>query len=67
MPQAITPEMVSRAEDGSMSEEFIPAVEGAEMYFAYVKCSDGVARLCILDGGRWRLATAQEMMSMLQN
>ena len=67
MPQAITPEMVSNAEDGTMSEEFIPAVEGAEMYFAYVKCADGVARLCILDGGRWRIATSNEMFSMLQS
>ncbi|CAL9955798.1 hypothetical protein VPHD518_0012 [Vibrio phage D518] len=67
MPQAITPEMLNNTDDASMSEEFIPAVEGAEMYFAYVKCPDGVARLCILDGGRWRIATSEEMFRMLQN
>lgn len=66
MPQTITQEMLTGAHDNNMSEEFIPAVEGAELYFAYVKCHDNVKRLCILDGGKWRLATAEEMLQMIQ-
>lgn len=64
MPQKlnITAEQVQDAQ--KQSEEMIPTVEGAKSYFAYVDYH-GTGILCILDGGKWRPTTRDEMTRLL--
>lgn len=66
MPQYIKPEALEQAENVNIQEEMVPALAGASQYFAYATVSDGTKRLCILDKGQWRLATINELMTMVQ-
>ncbi|UYF10810.1 hypothetical protein 12VC501_gene0009 [Vibrio phage 12VC501] len=63
MPQRVE---IDGEEGSSLGSEFIPAVENAESYFAYVRFPDMKMRLCILDGNKWRIARYEELMDMIK-
>lgn len=62
----LTPAEVHEAQvsQKGIEESSIPAVEGAEKYFALVRYK-GTLVLCILDGGKWRPTSQMELMGLL--
>lgn len=63
MPQKLTPEQLEEA-SSNLKEEMLPTLHGAEHYFALVKHRNQLI-LCILDDGKWRPTTQDEMMGLL--
>lgn len=66
MPQKISPETMDAAiNQPTLGDEALPALEGAEYYFALVN-HQGKKVLCILDENmRWRPTSYEEMMKLL--
>lgn len=64
--QKLSPEMMEGHEHESMDSDYIPAIEGAEFYFALVNYK-GKRVLCILDeSDKWRPTSYQEMMHLMR-
>ncbi|HAV1338025.1 TPA: hypothetical protein JG819_004689 [Vibrio parahaemolyticus] len=67
MPQKLnlSPEQLNQAaEQSDMSNEYIPALEGAKHYLAYVPYQ-GNNILCILKNGEWKPTNQTELMQIM--
>lgn len=64
MKQKLNLDAAQLANATHSADDYIPALEDAKAYFAYVNV-DGKAVLCILDNGKWRTTTQQELMNMM--
>ncbi|HEQ3590727.1 TPA: hypothetical protein VGT17_005235 [Vibrio harveyi] len=67
MPQKLnlSPEQLSQAEAQSdMSKEYIPALDGATHYLAYVPYQ-GARILCILKDGKWTPTNQGELLKIM--
>lgn len=64
MPQKldIDPEQIEQSQE----EEFLPTLEGAEQYFAYIR-HNNMPILCIYDKAskKWRTTNQQELMRFI--
>lgn len=66
MPQKLnlSPEQLSQAKNKDMSEEYIPALEGAKHYLCYAE-TNGIAVMTIFKDGEWKLTSQAELFNII--